>query len=179
MKNAKIAVYSVEVETVQTENKGTVLIENSDQLLNYNRSEEIAMEKVRKLTASTVDGCGAVLNGVVPRAFMQMIKSIVDSGANVIITGSKFSEMATHYCERYGVLMLKVSSCHPVSVTRLLIQRLTPTDSFEVRNPPDMSNRWCYLLGQARPVRSVGAGQLQLHQRRDARRYAGDCVQAG
>ena len=125
MKNAKIAVYSVEVETVQTENKGTVLIENSDQLLNYNRSEEIAMEKVRKLTASTVDGCGAVLNGVVPRAFMQMIKSIVDSGANVIITGSKFSEMATHYCERYGVLMLKVSSCHPVSVTRLLIQRLT------------------------------------------------------
>jgi len=84
MKNAKIAVYSVEVETVQTENKGTVLIENSDQLLNYNRSEEIAMEK--------------------------MIKSIVDSGANVIITGSKFSEMATHYCERYGVLMLKILS---------------------------------------------------------------------
>jgi formate dehydrogenase assembly factor FdhD len=39
-----------------------------------------------------------------------MIKSIVDCGINVIITGSKFSEMAMHYCERHGVLMLKVIS---------------------------------------------------------------------
>jgi len=84
IQNAKVAVYSVEVESVATENKGTVLIENSDQLLKYNRSEEIAMEA--------------------------MIKSIVDCGANVIITGSKFSEMAMHYCERHGVMMLKILS---------------------------------------------------------------------
>ena len=36
-----------EVEATATENKGTVLIESSDQLMNYNRSEEIAMEAVR------------------------------------------------------------------------------------------------------------------------------------
>eukprot|EP01052_Picozoa_sp_SAG31_P039168 SAG31_NODE_5376_length_2576_cov_1.998385_2_plen_150_part_00 len=81
---AKIIVFNTEVETVNTENKGTVLIENSEQLLNYNKSEEKAME--------------------------DMIKSIADCGANVIITGNKFSELATHYCERYGMMMLKIPS---------------------------------------------------------------------
>merc|ERR1712178_425566 len=82
MSNAKIVVFNVEVEATATWDKGTVLIENSDQLLNYNRSEELAMEA--------------------------MIKSIAECGANVIITSSKFSEMAMHYCERYGIMMLKV-----------------------------------------------------------------------
>eukprot|EP01048_Picozoa_sp_COSAG05_P020874 COSAG05_NODE_3679_length_1912_cov_1.726972_2_plen_148_part_00 len=127
MKDAKIAVYSVEVETTQTENKGTVLIESSEQLLSYNRSEEIAMEKVRTCSIATsapsrripqpFDWCGVV----------QMIKSIVDCGANVIITGSKFSELAMHYCERYGVLMLKVSSNRPLHccATRAIKPTLT------------------------------------------------------
>ena len=39
-----------------------------------------------------------------------MIKSIADCGANVIITSSKFSEMAAHYCERYHIMMLKASA---------------------------------------------------------------------
>jgi hypothetical protein len=47
MANAKIVVFNVEVEATATENKGTVLIESSDQLMNYNRSEELAMEAVR------------------------------------------------------------------------------------------------------------------------------------
>jgi T-complex protein 1 subunit theta len=47
MANAKVIVFNVEVEATATENKGTVLIESSDQLMNYNRSEEIAMEAVR------------------------------------------------------------------------------------------------------------------------------------
>jgi len=40
----------------------------------------------------------------------QMIKSIAECGANVIITSSKFSEMAMHYCERYNIMMLKIVS---------------------------------------------------------------------
>jgi formate dehydrogenase assembly factor FdhD len=39
--------------------------------------------------------------------FLQLIKSIAECGANVIITSSKFSEMAMHYCERYKIMMLK------------------------------------------------------------------------
>ena len=84
IENAKIVIFNTEVETVNTENKGTVLIENSEQLMNYNKSEEAAMEA--------------------------MIKSIADTGANVIITGNKFSELAEHYCERYGMMMLKILS---------------------------------------------------------------------
>ena len=52
MSSAKIVVFNVEVEATATENKGTVLIENSDQLLNYNRSEELAMEAVSALSLS-------------------------------------------------------------------------------------------------------------------------------
>jgi len=43
-----------------------------------------------------------------PARALQMIKSIAECGANVIITSSKFSEMAMHYCERYNIMMLKV-----------------------------------------------------------------------
>lgn len=46
MADAKVIVFNVEVEATATENKGTVLIESSDQLMNYNRSEELAMEAV-------------------------------------------------------------------------------------------------------------------------------------
>eukprot|EP01043_Picozoa_sp_COSAG02_P048263 COSAG02_NODE_4725_length_5049_cov_8.780202_5_plen_60_part_00 len=53
MSNAKVVVYNVEVEATATENKGTVLIESSDQLMNYNRSEELAMEAVRICTATS------------------------------------------------------------------------------------------------------------------------------
>ena len=56
MANAKVIVFNVEVEATATENKGTVLIESSDQLMNYNRSEEIAMEAVR-CTRRTLLNC--------------------------------------------------------------------------------------------------------------------------
>ena len=114
MANAKVVVFNVEVEATATENKGTVLIESSDQLMNYNRSEELAMEAVCTYTAtfaaalSCACTCGT-LTYAPPRA-PQMIKSIAECGANVIITSSKFSEMAMHYCERYSIMMLKVSA---------------------------------------------------------------------
>ena len=39
MANAKVIVFNnVDVEATATENKGTVLIESSDQLMNYNRT---------------------------------------------------------------------------------------------------------------------------------------------
>jgi len=84
MPDAKIICFNVEVEATNTENKGTVLIESSEQLMNYNKSEEKAME--------------------------DCIKAIADCGANVIITGSKFSEMALHFIERYKMMAIKIPS---------------------------------------------------------------------
>jgi T-complex protein 1 subunit theta len=38
--NAKVAVYNTNIEMQQGETKGTVLLKNADDLLNYNKTEE-------------------------------------------------------------------------------------------------------------------------------------------
>jgi formate dehydrogenase assembly factor FdhD len=53
-----------------------------------------------------------------------MIKSIAECGANVIITSSKFSEMAMHYCERYSIMMLKVRAGDDLRLSTGLIGRV-------------------------------------------------------
>ncbi|KAL7522186.1 hypothetical protein ACHAWX_006875 [Stephanocyclus meneghinianus] len=82
--NAKIAVYACGMEASATEAKGTVLMKNADDLKNYNKSEEKKMEEI--------------------------IKSIADSGVNVVVSGGSVSEMAMHFIERYGMLCLKIGS---------------------------------------------------------------------
>jgi T-complex protein 1 subunit theta len=82
--NAKVVVFADSIDMRKTETKDTVVIENADQLLNYNKSEEKAMEK--------------------------LIKSVADSGANVIVTGGSIGEMALHFIERYKLMAIKVAS---------------------------------------------------------------------
>lgn len=84
VKDAKVIIYTCEVEATSTETKGTVLIESANELMNYNKSEEDAMEKI--------------------------ILDIKATGANVLISGSKFSEMAVHFCDRHGIMAIKCLS---------------------------------------------------------------------
>ena len=42
----KVAVFTNPIDTAQTETKGTVLIKNADEMLNFTRGEEKHMEKV-------------------------------------------------------------------------------------------------------------------------------------
>ncbi|KAI9608356.1 hypothetical protein KEM48_003291 [Puccinia striiformis f. sp. tritici PST-130] len=49
---AKVAVYTCGIDIAQTETKGTVLLRNSEELLDFSRSEEVLMEKVSH-TSST------------------------------------------------------------------------------------------------------------------------------
>lgn len=84
VENAKVAVFGMAVEAGQTETKGTVLISNAEELLNYNKSEEKLME--------------------------EQIKGIADSGVNVVVSGGAVSEMAQHYMDRYGLLCVKIQS---------------------------------------------------------------------
>eukprot|EP00039_Didymoeca_costata_P000229 m.44647 g.44647 ORF g.44647 m.44647 type:complete len:545 (-) comp10133_c0_seq1:3963-5597(-) len=86
VKKAKIAVYSGPVDGVQTETKGTVLINNADELKDFSKGEEELLEK--------------------------QLQAIVDAGANVIVSGSKFGEMAEHYLNKMGVMMIKILSKH-------------------------------------------------------------------
>ncbi|KAJ4721240.1 T-complex protein 1, theta subunit [Melia azedarach] len=84
MEKAKVAVFAGGVDTSATETKGTVLIHNAEQLENYAKTEEAKVEA--------------------------LIKAVADSGAKVIVSGAAVGEMALHFCERYKLMVLKISS---------------------------------------------------------------------
>ena len=47
VRGAKVAVYTCGLDIAQTETKGTVLIKNAEEMLNFTRGEEQHLEKVR------------------------------------------------------------------------------------------------------------------------------------
>nr|ACJ85749.1 unknown [Medicago truncatula]AFK46409.1 unknown [Medicago truncatula] len=84
IEKAKVAVFAGGVDTSATETKGTVLIHSAEQLENYSKTEEAKVE--------------------------ELIKAVADSGAKVIVSGGAVGEMALHFCERYKLMVLKISS---------------------------------------------------------------------
>ncbi|KAI4348445.1 hypothetical protein L6164_009168 [Bauhinia variegata] len=84
MEKAKVAVFASGVDTTATETKGTVLIHSAEQLENYSKTEEAKVE--------------------------ELVKAVADSGAKVIVSGGAVGEMALHFCERYKLMVLKISS---------------------------------------------------------------------
>jgi T-complex protein 1 subunit theta len=84
VQDARVAVFNCCVDSAQTETKGTVLLSNADDLLNYSNSEEKHLEDT--------------------------IKSIADAGVNVIICKETVGEMALHFCNKYNVFVLKIQS---------------------------------------------------------------------
>ncbi|GER39950.1 thermosome subunit 1 [Striga asiatica] len=84
IENAKVAVFAGGVDTTATETKGTVLIHSAEQLENYAKTEEAKVE--------------------------ELIKAVADSGAKIIVSGAAVGEMALHFCERYKLMVLKISS---------------------------------------------------------------------
>ncbi|KIK54634.1 hypothetical protein GYMLUDRAFT_76964 [Collybiopsis luxurians FD-317 M1] len=97
---AKVAVFTCALDITQTETKGTVLIKNADEMLNFTRGEEQHLEKI--------------------------FKEIADSGVKVIIAGSSVGELALHYLNRFNIAVLKVLSkfdlrrvCRVVNATPL------------------------------------------------------------
>ncbi|KAF1525038.1 T-complex protein 1 subunit theta, partial [Eudyptula albosignata] len=105
VKDAKIAVYSCPFDGMITETKGTVLIKNAEELMNFSKGEENLMDL--------------------------QVKAIADSGANVIVTGGKVADMALHYANKYNLMLVRLNSkwdlrrlCKTVGATAL--PRLTP-----------------------------------------------------
>lgn len=45
-KQAKVAIFTCGLDIAQTETKGTVLLKNADEMLNFTRGEEQQLEKV-------------------------------------------------------------------------------------------------------------------------------------
>jgi len=81
---AKVAVYAQGIEMAGTETKGTVLLENAEQLMNYTKGEEARME--------------------------EFIKGIHDAGCEVVVSGGAISEIAGHYLNKYRIMALKITS---------------------------------------------------------------------
>lgn len=83
-KNAKVGVFSCSIDTSQTETKGTVLLHNAKEMLEFTKGEENQLEAA--------------------------IKELHDVGIRVVIAGSTVGELAMHYLNRYGILFIKILS---------------------------------------------------------------------
>jgi T-complex protein 1 subunit theta len=82
--NAKIAVYTAALDYAFTETKGTVLLNTAEELKNYSKEEESLLET--------------------------QLKAIAETGVNVIVTGGKVGDMALHFCDRLGIMVVKLNS---------------------------------------------------------------------
>merc|ERR1719219_873842 len=82
--DAKIAAFSCPLDNMTTETKGTVLIKNADELMNFSKGEETMLEKT--------------------------IASIAETGVNCIVTGGKVADMALHFCNKYNIMVLRLMS---------------------------------------------------------------------
>ncbi|EMC98896.1 hypothetical protein BAUCODRAFT_145902 [Baudoinia panamericana UAMH 10762] len=81
---AKVGVFSCPIDISQTETKGTVLLKNSKELYDFTKGEEKQMENA--------------------------IKELHDSGMRVVVAGTTVGELALHYLNRFGMLVIKVLS---------------------------------------------------------------------
>ena len=82
--NCKVAVFNCPLQCTGAETKDTVVFKNADELLNYTRLEEDHMERI--------------------------MKEIVDSGVKAIIVGGSIDNMAIHFADKYGIVILRIMS---------------------------------------------------------------------
>lgn len=81
---AKVGVFTCPIDISQTETKGTVLLKNAKEMLDFTKGEEDQIEAI--------------------------IKELHDSGLRVVIAGSTVGELTMHYLNRMGILVIKVLS---------------------------------------------------------------------
>lgn len=84
VENAKVVVFGCGIEASATEAKGTVLLKNADELMNYNKSEEKKLEEI--------------------------VEGIAATGVKVVLCHGTISEMAMHFLDKFGLLTIKIMS---------------------------------------------------------------------
>lgn len=82
--NAQIGIFTCSIQCSDTETKGTALLHSAEELENFNLSEE--------------------------REISKTIKAIKDSGVNVIVTGGTIDDLASHFIEKYQLMVVKLTS---------------------------------------------------------------------
>ena len=84
MVRPRIAVYSCPFDTMNQETKGTVLIQNANELLNYTKGEEDLAEK--------------------------FVQKLVQANVNVVVSGGSISDIVLHYLDKYKIMAVKILS---------------------------------------------------------------------
>jgi len=84
VENAQIAVFTCSIGITESETKGTVLIEDAQELMNFSKTEEKEVD--------------------------DFIRAIRDSGVNCVVTGSEIDDMAAHFLQKYNIMALKIHS---------------------------------------------------------------------
>lgn len=81
---AKVGVFSCPIDVSQTETKGTVLLKNAQEMVDYSQGEEERLEAA--------------------------IKELYDSGIRVVVAGATVGDLALHYLNRFNILVIKILS---------------------------------------------------------------------
>lgn len=81
---SKVVVFTCPIDISTTETKGTVLLHNAKEMLEFSQGEEQQLDI--------------------------MCKEISDAGVKVVVAGSNIGELALHYFNKYNILILKVPS---------------------------------------------------------------------
>ena len=97
---AKIAVFTCPIDSVQTETKGTVLIQSSKELMDFSKGEEDLLERE--------------------------IAAIAATGTKVVVSGGKIGDLCLHYLNKYNIMAVRLSSkfdlrrlCKSINATAL------------------------------------------------------------
>ncbi|CAM1505493.1 Fc.00g111300.m01.CDS01 [Cosmosporella sp. VM-42] len=83
-RRAKVGVYTCPIDASQTETKGTVLLHNAKEMMDFTTGEESQLETT--------------------------IKELYDSGLRVVVVGERVGDLAMHYLNRYGILVIRILS---------------------------------------------------------------------
>jgi len=84
VKDARVAVFTCAIDAADTETKGTALLNNAKELMEFNRGEEVEIEA--------------------------LIAEVKASGVNVIVTGGSVSDIAAHFMEKHGIVCMRLGS---------------------------------------------------------------------
>ncbi|KAJ9425376.1 chaperonin Cpn60/TCP-1 family [Fusarium oxysporum] len=81
---AKVGVFTCPIDAGQTETKGTVLLHNAKEMMDFTKGEESQLET--------------------------SIKELYDSGLRVVVCGERVGDLAMHYLNRFGILCIRILS---------------------------------------------------------------------
>ena len=84
IEKAKVACFRCPFVLESGETKGTVMVENADQLLDFSKSEEKLAE--------------------------ELVKGIVELGVNTVVVGGSISDLCLHFLNKYGLMVLRIPS---------------------------------------------------------------------